>query len=257
MSGPPETFTLGLVLGPGGNARETYLREKFGFDSRNDDAIEWRPDMAVVSGIAGLEAAPDGERAAVSACKRLGACGLSSVPSWLRPYECLSNGEAARVDVAAALAAHQGGGAGAYCVVDDFACVVNRDAARSMSCAVGKYVRKLGVRNVVLATSHADVCAYLQPDWVYDITSQTYTARPTATAAPPKISIECDWSELDKVPARAARESEIPNFKGSYLGRFPLVSADFWTSDHLSERSRSVDAFHGTRARGTLTLKRS
>ena len=57
--------------------------------------------------------------------------------------------------------------------------------------------------------------------------------------------------------ARAAKESEIPNFKGSYLGRFPLVSADLWTSDHLSERSRSVDAFFGKRARGTLMLKRS
>ena len=55
---------------------------------------------------------------------------------------------------------------------------------------------------------------------------------------------------------RAGQESEIPNFKGSYLGRFPLVLADFWTSDHLSERSRSVNAFPGTRARGTLTLKR-
>ena len=55
---------------------------------------------------------------------------------------------------------------------------------------------------------------------------------------------------------RAGQESEIPNFKGSFLGRFPLVSADFWTSDHLSERSRSVNAFIGTRARGTLTLKR-
>ena len=54
----------------------------------------------------------------------------------------------------------------------------------------------------------------------------------------------------------AAQESEIPNFKGSYLGRFPLVSADFWTSDRLSERPRSVGAFSGTRARGTLTLKR-
>jgi len=54
----------------------------------------------------------------------------------------------------------------------------------------------------------------------------------------------------------AAQESEIPNFKGSYLGRFPLVLADFWTSDHLLERSRSVDAFPGTRARGTPTLKR-
>ena len=58
------------------------------------------------------------------------------------------------------------------------------------------------------------------------------------------------------VSDRAGQESEIPNFKGSYLGRFPLVSADFWTSDHLSERSRSVGAYFGTRARGTLTLKR-
>ena len=55
---------------------------------------------------------------------------------------------------------------------------------------------------------------------------------------------------------RAAQESEIPNFKGSDLGHFLLVSADFWTSDHLSERSRSVDVFLVTRARGTLTLKR-
>ena len=55
----------------------------------------------------------------------------------------------------------------------------------------------------------------------------------------------------------AGKESDIPNFKGSHLGRFPLVSADFWTSDHLSERSRSVDALSGTRARGTLMLKRT
>ena len=39
------------------------------------------------------------------------------------------------------------------------------------------------------------------------------------------------------VSSRAAQESEIPNFKGSDLGHFTLVSADFWTSDHLSERS--------------------
>ena len=56
--------------------------------------------------------------------------------------------------------------------------------------------------------------------------------------------------------AWAAKGCEIPNFKGSYLGRFPLVSADFWTSDHLSERSRSVGAVSETRARGTLMLKR-
>ena len=47
----------------------------------------------------------------------------------------------------------------------------------------------------------------------------------------------------------AGQESEIPNFKGSYLGRFPLVLANSWTSDHLSERSRSVDVFFSERAR--------
>ena len=62
--------------------------------------------------------------------------------------------------------------------------------------------------------------------------------------------------ELRGLAAWAGKGCEIPNFGGSYLDRFPLVSANFWTSDHLWERSRRVDAFAGTRARGTLMLKR-
>ena len=53
--------------------------------------------------------------------------------------------------------------------------------------------------------------------------------------------------------ARGADGDEAPRGRSR---KGPIVSADFWTSDHLSERSRSVDAFSGTRARGTLTLKR-
>ena len=45
-----------------------------------------------------------------------------------------------------------------------------------------------------------------------------------------------------RVGLGAARESDAPDFKGSDLGRVPLVSADFWTSGRLSERSRSLDA---------------
>ena len=59
-----------------------------------------------------------------------------------------------------------------------------------------------------------------------------------------------------KAVTRAAKGCENPNFKGSYFGRFPLVSADFWTSDHLSERSRSMYIVPRTRARGTAKLKR-
>jgi len=53
----------------------------------------------------------------------------------------------------------------------------------------------------------------------------------------------------------AGRGRDAPTFKGSELGRFPLVLADFWTSDHRSERSRRADALFGTRARGTRTSK--
>ena len=74
-----------------------------------------------------------------------------------------------------------------------------------------------------------------------------------AAAVPPGDRTAAD---LEAVWTRAAQESDIPNFKGSDLGHFPLVSANSWTSDHRSERSRSVDAFSGTRARGTLTLER-
>ena len=61
------------------------------------------------------------------------------------------------------------------------------------------------------------------------------------------------WLPLALALSRAGKECELPNFS---LGRFPLVLADFWTSDHLSERSRSVDAFSGSRARGTPKLER-
>ena len=48
-----------------------------------------------------------------------------------------------------------------------------------------------------------------------------------------------------RVPRGAAEGRDVPNFKGSSLGRFSLVSASFWTSDHLSEHSRSTDGFSG------------
>ena len=79
-------------------------------------------------------------------------------------------------------------------------------------------------------------------------------AKPTKRAAAFAIN-HATYAE-PKVFYRAGQESDMPNVKGSDLGRFPLVSADFWTSDHLSERSRRVDAVPGTRARGTLTSQR-
>ena len=57
------------------------------------------------------------------------------------------------------------------------------------------------------------------------------------------------------VVTRAAQGCEILNFQGSYLGQSPLVSAHFWTSDHLSSSIRRVNAFSDRIDRQTLELK--
>ena len=146
-SDPPQGFSVGLVLGRADAARDQYLARHFGH-THNLSVQTFPDDESVVSVLAKLETGDDKERADKAAA-RLGACGLSSVPSWLRPHKALSNGEAARVDVATCLARHAASQK-QFCVVNDFACVVNRDAARSMACAVGKYARRL---NCLLYTS--------------------------------------------------------------------------------------------------------
>ena len=78
----------------------------FGYETGSAEPRAWKSDEPVVAALAALEVGADAAARADAACRRLGACGLSSVPSWLRPYDCLSNGEAARVDLACALARH-------------------------------------------------------------------------------------------------------------------------------------------------------
>ena len=99
-------------------------------------------------------------------------------------------------------------------------------------------------------------CAYALARWHRRLPHPLLPAAPGCDVDLPAAPAPLDLDGPCLAPTRAAQESELPNFKGSYLGRFPLISADFWTSDHLSERSRSMDAFSGTRARGTLTLNR-
>ena len=81
--------------------------------------------------------------------------------------------------------------------------------------------------------------------------AQTYAHGSAALRPPPTLGVERHVAAMPvelggnaKLPElrvwdRAGKGCEIPNFKGSYLGRFPLVLADFSTSDHLSERSRT------------------
>lgn len=89
------------------------------------------------------------------------AVGFGSVPSWLKPFSVLSNGEKMRVELARALLEKD------FVVFDEFTSVVDRQVAQTASMAIHKAIHRTGKRFVAV-TCHYDVLEWLQPDWVFD-----------------------------------------------------------------------------------------
>lgn len=147
-------WKIGVIVGPSGSGKSTLLRE-FG----EEEHTLWDDRKAVCSH---FESAQDAE-------ERLSAVGFNSIPSWMRPYHVLSNGEQFRADLARRIK----DGA----VIDEFTSVVDRNVARSCSVAIKKYVDKKGIKNLVFATCHYDILEWLEPDWVYDTVSQSVEDR--------------------------------------------------------------------------------
>ena len=99
--------------------------------------------------------------------------------------------------------------------------------------------------DVALATQRLRTMRFvgLFEDWA---TSVCLFHRALRLPAPSKAEV----ADVDvAVAAVAVEHLGRKRVRGSSLGRFPLVSANFWAGDHLSERSRSVDASFLIRAR--------
>lgn len=100
--------------------------------------------------------------------RTLTSVGLASVPSWLKPYAVLSNGEKMRCDLARAILSDKD-----LFVFDEFTSVVDRNVAKIGSFAMQKAIRKTNKRFIAV-TCHYDVEDWLLPDWVFDTNSMTF-----------------------------------------------------------------------------------
>lgn len=94
--------------------------------------------------------------------------GFSSPPQWLLPYSALSTGQKFRVELARCLIEYKN-----LFVFDEFTSVVDRQVAQVGAFAFQKAIRKTK-RQVVAVTCHYDVEAWLEPDWVFDVSSNTF-----------------------------------------------------------------------------------
>lgn len=142
---PEAPFGIGLLVGPSGSGKSSILKTL-----GKVDEVMWDQDTSIADHFESYE----------QAASLLGASGLNSIPTWVRPYHTLSNGEQHRADLSRQIKNNA--------VIDEFTSVVDRNVAKSCSAALSKYVKRNAIEGVILATCHYDVIDWLEPDWVFD-----------------------------------------------------------------------------------------
>ncbi|OLE54182.1 MAG: ABC transporter ATP-binding protein [Acidobacteria bacterium 13_1_20CM_3_53_8] len=147
-------WRIGIVVGPSGSGKSSMGQKFFGSESFYQPH-DWPTDEPIIDAIL-----PDGDFNEVTAA--LAAVGLGSVPSWLRPYHILSNGEKFRADLARIICEKP-----EQIVVDEFTSVVDRQIARFGALAFAKAWRRTKGQ-VVLLSCHYDIVEWVEPDWVFD-----------------------------------------------------------------------------------------
>ena len=157
-----QPWHIGLVVGPSGSGKTTIARELFG--EAIVDGFEWSYDKAIVDDFPSTDSIKDITRT-------LGSVGFSSPPSWLRPYRVLSTGEQFRATVARAIMERTD-----LFVLDEFTSVVDRTVAQIGSSAIAKAIRRREQHFIALSC-HYDIIDWLQPDWIYEPATDTFTWR--------------------------------------------------------------------------------
>lgn len=155
-------WRVGLVVGPSGSGKSSLGAQLPGFALFNPR--DWPADAPVVEAIA-----PAGSFDEVTGA--LASVGLGNVPSWLRPFAVLSNGEQFRANLARLICE-----APRRVVVDEFTSVVDRQIARVGAAAFAKAWRRTAGQAVLLSC-HYDIIEWLEPDWVFDTATGQYSGR--------------------------------------------------------------------------------
>lgn len=146
----PAKWNIGVIVGGSGTGKTTIAKEVFGeqyitaFEYTADSVVDDMPNASIDDIV-----------------KMFYAVGFGSVPSWLKPYGVLSNGEKMRVDLARALLEQD------FVVFDEFTSVVDRNVAETACIAINKAVKKTN-KKFVAVSCHYDILQWLQPDWVFD-----------------------------------------------------------------------------------------
>ena len=157
-------WNIGVVVGPSGSGKTSIGKKIFSENKIVNLSDGWNYDRPIVEDIA-----PEGDFNKVTGM--LASVGLGDVPAWLRPFHVLSNGEQFRAGLARLICEKPD-----EIVIDEFTSVIDRQIAKIGAQAFRKAWRRENPKGkVVLLTPHYDVLDWLQPDWVIDTKTKTFT----------------------------------------------------------------------------------
>ena len=176
-------WKVGVIVGPSGTGKTSLGRRILGEEALWTGG-EWPDDAPIVDAIA-----PGGDFNAVTAA--LSAVGLGSVPSWLRPYAVLSNGEKFRAELARIVAEEP-----AAVVIDEFTSVVDRQIAKIGALAFQKAWRRTAGKAVLLSC-HYDVLDWLEPDWIFDTSTGVFERDAAGRRLRRRPPIELEIRQVD------------------------------------------------------------
>ena len=153
-------WQIGLIVGSSGAGKTTIAKKMFGEDNYHF-GFEWKESNL-------LDDFPT-ENSVKDITDSLSHVGFSSPPHWLLPYHVLSNGQKFRAEVARCMMDDSKN----LIVFDEFTSVVDRTVAKVGCVAVSKLIRKKQ-KQFVAITCHYDVEEFLQPDWVFDVSTNEF-----------------------------------------------------------------------------------
>jgi ABC-type glutathione transport system ATPase component len=160
---PLEEFEwqVGVIVGRSGSGKTSIAKQLFpdayirGFGYPNKCVLDDFPQELETSEIT----------------RMLCSVGFASPPDWLKSFDCLSQGEKMRVDIARALCLDK-----PLVVFDEFTSVVDREIARVSAFAISKAVRRSS-KKFIAVTCHYDVVDWLNPDWVFCTDSMEFSRK--------------------------------------------------------------------------------
>ncbi len=155
-------WSIGVVVGPSGSGKTSIGRSVWGGEAFYEKP--WPDNAPIVDAIA-----EGGDFNAVTGA--LASVGLGDVPSWLRPYSVLSNGEKFRADLARIVSEEP-----SQVVIDEFTSVVDRQIARFGALAFSKAWRRTKGQAILLSC-HYDVLDWIEPDWVFNTETKQFHGR--------------------------------------------------------------------------------